>query len=406
MPGIDDVVTCILTSNATCITGNPATSNAVTMSINANLPVSVSVTPSANPACAGSSVTYTATPVNGGSFPSYQWQVNGSNVGTSSTAYSYIPANNNTVKCVLTSNVTCATGSPATSNTVTMTVNTVVAAGVSIGASANPVLAGTSVTFTATPTNGGSTPSYQWKVNGVNVGTNSTTYSYTPVNNDAVTCVMTSNATCITGNPATSGTVIMTVNPSTISVSLTLFLEGLYAGNGTMNPAKDNSGAHWGASVADKINVELHSSSSYASIPYTASNVSLSTNGMVSFVVPGTYNGSYYITIKNRNSIETVSAIPVSFASGNVNYNFSDMATKAFGSNLRHAPDGSFLIYCGDINQDGYIDTVDMGILDGAVSSVSSGFIPSDLNGDSVTDSEDLLLLDNNSALFITRKLP
>ena len=72
--------------------------------------------------------------------------------------------------------------------TVGVTVNPGFPVSVSIAASANPVCAGTSVTFTATPTNGGATPSYQWKVNGINAGANSPTYTYTPANGDAVTC--------------------------------------------------------------------------------------------------------------------------------------------------------------------------------------------------------------------------
>ncbi|MCX6234148.1 MAG: M6 family metalloprotease domain-containing protein [Bacteroidetes bacterium] len=77
--------------------------------------------------------------------------------------------------------------------------------GISIVASANPVCEGTSVTFTATPTNGGTTPSYQWKVNGTYVGTDNPIYTYTPAANDVITCVLTSSDTlCITGNPATS----------------------------------------------------------------------------------------------------------------------------------------------------------------------------------------------------------
>ena len=94
-----------------------------------------------------------------------------------------------------------------------VTISSNLAVSMSIGASANPVCSGTSVTFTAYPVNGGTTPAYQWKVNGINSGTNSATYSYVPMDNDAVTSVLTSNATCVSGNPSTSNTLNMTVYP-------------------------------------------------------------------------------------------------------------------------------------------------------------------------------------------------
>src|SRR5659263_127221 len=191
------------------------------MTVNPLLPVSVTVAPSANPVCAGTSVTLTATPTNGGAAPVYQWKVNGVNVGINSNTYTYVPVNGNAVTVVLTSNAVCPTGNPATSAPVTMTVNPLLPVSVTVAPSANPVCAGTSVTLTATPTNGGAAPAYQWKVNGVNVGINSNTYSYVPVNGNAVTVVLTSNAVCPTGNPATSAPVTMTVNPL-LPVSVTV----------------------------------------------------------------------------------------------------------------------------------------------------------------------------------------
>ena len=94
------------------------------MTITTPLPVSVSIVADQNPVCSGTTVTFTATPVNGGSTPSYQWKKNGSNVGTNLPTYSYIPANNDVITCVLTSNLSCVSGNPATSNAITLSVNT------------------------------------------------------------------------------------------------------------------------------------------------------------------------------------------------------------------------------------------------------------------------------------------
>ena len=86
-------------------------------------PVSISISASANPVCFGSSVTFTATIINGGTTPAYQWIVNGLNIiGATNNTYSTIPVANDAVKCLLTSNLICSSGNPATSNTISMTV--------------------------------------------------------------------------------------------------------------------------------------------------------------------------------------------------------------------------------------------------------------------------------------------
>ncbi len=175
--------------------------------------VGLSINASANPLCTGSSVTFTATPVNGGSSPAFQWKVNGVNAsGATNSGYSYLPVNGDVVTCSLNASASCVTGNPAISNAITMIVNNNLPAGVSIVASANPFCPGSSVTFTATPVNGGSSPAFQWKVNGVNAaGGNASAYTYSPVNSDVVTCVMNSNLTCVTANPATSPSITLTV---------------------------------------------------------------------------------------------------------------------------------------------------------------------------------------------------
>ncbi len=58
------------------------------------------------------------------------------------------------------------------------------------------VCAGTPVLYTAVPVNGGATPFYEWKVNGVSYGTGGTTYGYTPVKGDIVSLKMTSSVVC------------------------------------------------------------------------------------------------------------------------------------------------------------------------------------------------------------------
>jgi len=102
-------------------------------------------------------------------------------------------------------------------NEITLT-NPIVVPAVSIGASSLSICAGGNITFTATPTNGGTSPSYQWKKNGINVGINSATYSANNfANGDVMNCVMTSNDPSASPITATSNSITIIVRTSSTS---------------------------------------------------------------------------------------------------------------------------------------------------------------------------------------------
>jgi hypothetical protein len=214
-------------ANIFAITGYTATTSGIRIDEGPSSSVvpSVAITSNAtnNQFCSGQSVTFTAVPTNGGTSPSYQWKVNGSNAGTNSSTFTTTTLSNNSqVSVVLTpaGNVGCLSSSTATSNIITMTIATN-AASVAVSPSSTSICAGTNVIFTATPTNGGTAPSYQWRLNGINVGSNSNTYSSgSLIDNDKISVIMTSNIGCVTGNPATSPLVTMTVNPVTTPSAL------------------------------------------------------------------------------------------------------------------------------------------------------------------------------------------
>ena len=191
----------------------------VNVTVTNALTASVSIAPDANNVTSGTSVLFYATPTNGGSSPTYQWKINGTIAGSNSSNLYYVPNNNDVVTCTLTSNAVCVTNNPTTSSPVTMVVNPVVAS-VKIIASSNPFCTNTSVTYIAIPTNGGTSPTFQWKVNGNNVGTDSNTFSYIPSNHDSIKCILTSSVSPVIGSPAISNTIHMTVT-DTLSVAIT-----------------------------------------------------------------------------------------------------------------------------------------------------------------------------------------
>jgi len=213
---------------------------------------------------------------------------------------------------------------------------------------------------------------------------------------------VTPSTPCGTG---TARTLAVTPVAGSKTINLTsVLLEGLYNGAGTMLQANDEYGAHWPAGVADHITVELHNAANYATIVYST-NVALSTTGTASVTIPADKSGSYYITIKHRNSIETTTAIAKSFAGSTIAQSFGTTAD-VFGGNLVQMADLGYAIFCGDVNQDYIIDSGDMIPVENDAASASSGYLFDDCNGDGLIDSSDMVIIENNAALAIGAATP
>ena len=182
------------------------------------VPVSVTISASSYPSCAGSSVTFTATPTNGGTTPAYQWKVNGVNAGTNSATYTYVPVNNDQVTCVLTSSDPCTTGNPATSNMITMLVYPTLLQG-SVSSSQSVCSNGTPAALTATAPSNGTSPVYQWQSSLDNSTfsniSGATSQSFQPGALTATTYYrQMQNATSTCGGPLPTNSVTIAVNPN------------------------------------------------------------------------------------------------------------------------------------------------------------------------------------------------
>jgi hypothetical protein len=122
VPKNGDVIFAQMTSSLACSAGSIATSNSITMVVNPVPVVSgVSISANQNNVCPGTPVTLTANPVNGGNNPTFIWYLNNVARATGASG-TYVPQNGDAVYVVMTSNLPNVTGSPATSNVVTMVV--------------------------------------------------------------------------------------------------------------------------------------------------------------------------------------------------------------------------------------------------------------------------------------------
>jgi hypothetical protein len=187
-------------------------------------------------------------------------------------------------------------------------------------------------------------------------------------------------------------------------LNLTLFLEGLYNGI-NMEKAQNGTGNQFAGQIADQVLVVLHAATApFATVagPYVAN---LTTEGFASLTMPSSFSDTYYIAVLQRNSIETWSSIAVSFNFDTINYNFSNSLGQAYGNNLKLIG-GKYVLFAGDVNQDGIIDAGDIVAVDNAASNFDSGYLANDINGDGLINALDLEITGTNAALFVAKKIP
>lgn len=210
-----DAIIVTMTSNASCPLPSAVQSNTITI-IQNNI-VAPSVTISGPPVvCQGQNAVFTATPVNGGTSPSYQWKKNGIIVGTNSATYNDTGLiNGDDIVVAMTSNRECVSVVTVNSNTIDVAVTSQVTPTISIAADpVGSVGTGSAVYIAATITNGGASPAFEWKRNGVVVGGNTNVYVANATANDEYVATLTSSASCATPATASSNTVTLSVDPN------------------------------------------------------------------------------------------------------------------------------------------------------------------------------------------------
>ena len=207
----------------------------------------------------------------------------------------------------------------------------VVVPGVVLQASTTMICSGAAASFTATPTQGGAAPAYQWQVDGVAAGVNSPLFSSTSLKDgDLVTCTMTSNAMCASPVAVTSNSIPMTVNAVvTPAVSIEAPVTAICSGQPltfTATPAGggDNPTYQWqvggiivpgstsGASFTDNSMAD----GDVVSCTMTSDAVCATTSTAISNKIPITVNASATPSVTIAASATAVSAraIPLSFS--------------------------------------------------------------------------------------------
>ena len=196
------------------------------ITVDKNAAPTVSIGTSATNLCSGGSAFFTATFSNGGTSPVFEWTINGTVISgaTKDTVTITNVQNNDLIACKMTSSSPCVTSTSATSNQYTISTITNLIPTIALSMVSDTVCTGSVLIINTSITNGGTSPSYQWYLNGnlISGATSDLYFTSTFAMNDEYTCELTSSSGC--ANPKSvlsTGKKIKVFNPTPASLSLT-----------------------------------------------------------------------------------------------------------------------------------------------------------------------------------------
>ncbi len=219
-----DVLLCFVSYADLCNGSNQIASNDLTFTVNAFTTPSISITSDFTNICAGEAITFTTNTTQVGANPTFQWMIDGLNVGTNTSTFSTSNLSDaQTVTCMVTSSDVCASIPTATSNSISVNVNSPVTPELNVQADQTNICDGEAVTFTAIGTNLGSAAQYEWFIDGTTTGLINTTFTTNNLTNgQSVTCQAVTSETCVTTNTITSAPIqieVITIQNPTITIT-------------------------------------------------------------------------------------------------------------------------------------------------------------------------------------------
>lgn len=197
-----DTVNCVIFFDENCFTNNTLESAPVILNIISQANPTAIIEADQSTICEGESITFTVIGNDLGNNPIFQWQIDGIDVGTNNVTFTTnLISTGQNITCTINTNQDCASISTITTNAITINVAPVTLPSITISPNATEICPGEEVTFTASGNNFGANPTFQWQIDGINVGANQAEFTTNQLTNgQLVTCVLTADMMCQENN--------------------------------------------------------------------------------------------------------------------------------------------------------------------------------------------------------------